>query len=116
MNTKLLVLAACALPGLASAQRVTVPSPLASQGFACELLEYPAAALRAEATGRTVIAFLVNDEGFIVQAEVKASSGRKREHKMLDFVAMQHVRSCKLTDSIAVPPGSYSYEFVWVMR
>ena len=116
MNTKLLALLALALPLIASAQPVTVPSPFLAKGFACEPLEYPVAALRAEATGRTVISFTVSDDGFIVQPEVKASSGRKREHKLLDFVALQHVRSCKLASSASMPPGEYSHEFVWVIR
>ena len=116
MNTKLLALIALALPVIARAQPVTVPSPLVAKGFACEPLEYPVAALRAEATGRTVISFTVSDDGFIVQPEVKASSGRKREHKLLDFVALQHVRSCKLASSASMPPGEYSHEFVWVIR
>lgn len=116
MNATVLTLLASTLPLFASAQPVTVRSLLVAKGFACEPLEYPVAALRAEVTGRTVISFTVSDDGFVVQPEVKTSSGRKRARKMLDFVALQHVRSCKLVDSAFLPPGEYSHEFVWAIR
>lgn len=117
MNIKALLLTAAAAPALVAAQDPPpLPSPMTRMGYACEELRYPAASLRAEATGRTVVAFVVSDEGLITQPEVTSSAGRKREHKLLDLVALQHVRSCKLVGAAAVPPGAYSHAFVWVIR
>ena len=117
MNTKLIPpLLAAMCTGALGQQTQALDSPMTAAGFACEELQYPAAALRAETTGKTVVAFSVSADGVVNQAEVKTSAGRKREHKLLDFVALQHVRSCKVSAKASVQPGSYSHEFVWLIR
>ncbi len=117
MNPKPVVFALSAISAAAFAQQPqALASPMAGAGFACDELHFPAAALRAEATGRTVISFVLSNDGLVTQPAVTASSGPKREHKLLDFVALQHVRSCRLVNNTSVPPGSYSHEFVWVVR
>lgn len=111
----LLAVALATVPALAAAQRA-LRSPLVDLGFACDELHYPAAALRAEATGKTIITFVVSDDGLVTRPEVSVSSGRKREHKLLDHAALLHVRSCKPVNGSAVAPGVYSHEFIWASR
>jgi protein TonB len=57
--------------------------------------DYPAAALRAEATGTTRVRFNVGADGALAGAEVIRSAGPTREHKMLDRVAVSKLSGCK---------------------
>lgn len=64
---------------------------------ACERPEYNAAARRAEVEGSTTIVFTMDVTGQISEAEVEQSSGRTREHRMLDRLALEAVRNCRGT-------------------
>lgn len=83
----------------------------------CEKPEYPAAALRAEATGTTKIRFMVDATGKVSKAEVERSSGPTREHRMLDRTAVEALSKCPFkpgTDENGKPVGGTSIvDYVW---
>lgn len=102
---------------LAAAQQAPgLASPIAALGYTCDELRYPFAALRAEASGKTVVSFVVSESGAITEPAVIASAGRKREHKLLDHVALAHLRSCRQAAGTSLAPGAYTQEFVWLIR
>jgi TonB family protein len=63
----------------------------------CPKPEYPAAALRAGAQGTTVIKLTVDSSGSVTQSEVVESSGKSREHRMLDKTASSALAQCKFS-------------------
>jgi protein TonB len=79
--------------------------------------DYPAAALRAEATGTTKIRFTVGPDGKMTNAELVKSAGPSREHKMLDRVALTKLSECTFrpgNDENGKPVGgSFDVEYVW---
>jgi protein TonB len=80
--------------------------------------DYPAAAVRAEATGTTVIRFSVGSDGKLTgPPQVVLSAGPSREHKMLDRVAVQKLGGCSFaagTDEFGRPVGAtVDIEYVW---
>lgn len=79
--------------------------------------DYPAAALRAEATGTTRIRFTVGPDGALAGSEVIRSAGPSREHKMLDRVAQTKLSGCRFvagTDETGKPAGgTFEVEYVW---
>jgi protein TonB len=62
---------------------------------ACERPEYNAAARRAEAQGSVTVLYTMDTTGVINEATVEKSAGPTREHKMLDRLTLEAVRSCK---------------------
>jgi protein TonB len=83
----------------------------------CEKPEYPAAALRAEATGTTKIRFTVDASGKVSKAEVERSAGPSREHRLLDRTAIEALSKCPFkpgTDEAGQPVGATTVvEYVW---
>jgi protein TonB len=83
----------------------------------CEKPEYPAAALRAEATGLTKIRFTVDAEGRVSAAEVERSAGASREHRLLDRTAVEALSKCRFkpgTDEQGKPVGGTTMvDYVW---
>ena len=79
--------------------------------------DYPAAALRAEATGTTKVRFTVGADGKMTAAEVVKSSGPSREHKQMDRVALAKLSECSFragADENGKPVGaSFEVEYVW---
>jgi protein TonB len=79
--------------------------------------DYPAAALRAEATGSTKIRFTVGPDGKMNNAEIVKTAGPSREHKMLDRVALTKLSECSFrpgNDENGKPVGgSFEVEYVW---
>jgi protein TonB len=79
--------------------------------------DYPAAAVRAEATGTTKIRFNVGADGRLAGAEIVRSAGPSREHKMLDRLALSKLSECKFTpgnDETGKPVGaSFDVDYVW---
>jgi protein TonB len=69
---------------------------------------YPAAAMRAGATGTTAVRLSVTAAGKILQADVTHSSGPTREHRLLDRAALQAFATCPFVpgvDSAGRPVG-----------
>jgi protein TonB len=56
--------------------------------------QYPPAALRAQVQGVTTVAFHVEAEGKITQAEILKSSGPTREHHLLDLETVRKLSLC----------------------
>ncbi|OYV01771.1 MAG: energy transducer TonB [Burkholderiales bacterium PBB5] len=83
----------------------------------CDKPEFPAAALRAEATGTTKIRFTVDATGAVSKAEVERSAGPSREHRLLDRAAVDALSKCRFkagTDETGKPVGTTTIvEYVW---
>lgn len=85
-----------------------------SQTYACRQAEMPIAALHKGVSGRTEVAFKVNEDASLTDVTVTATAGESREHKMLDSVAREHVKSCKYVGPNQRPsPGVYRVSLVW---
>lgn len=61
---------------------------------ACPLPKKTTAATRAEARGKTIVAYTLGIDGKVTDAFVEFSSGPTREHKQLDRAAVEAVKSC----------------------
>lgn len=79
--------------------------------------DYPAAAVRAEATGTTKIRFTIDASGALVKTEVVKSAGSSREHKMLDRVAASKLSECAFKPAVdehgKAVGGSFDVDYVW---
>lgn len=79
--------------------------------------DYPAAALRAEATGVTKIRFTIDGAGKLVKTDVVKSAGPSREHRLLDRVAAEKLSGCTFTPGIdengKAVGGTFDVEYVW---
>ena len=96
------------------------PRPIISdfKGCAPGRDDYPAAAVRAEATGTTRVQVNVDATGKIVSVDVLKSAGPSREHKSLDrLIVTKIISDCKATparDDEGKPvAGSTPVEYVW---
>lgn len=61
----------------------------------CKFPEYPVAARRTEATGRTRISLHIGADSRVIDGEVTKSSGSSPAHKMLDAVALFSIMQCR---------------------
>ncbi|MBL8334264.1 MAG: TonB family protein [Rubrivivax sp.] len=80
--------------------------------------DYPAAAIRAEATGTTVVRFVVGADGKLAgDPQVVRSAGPSREHKMLDRTAVSKLRECSFKpgndETGKAVGGTFDVEYVW---
>ena len=79
--------------------------------------DYPAAALRAEATGTTKIRFTIDAAGKLVKSEVLKSAGASREHRLLDRVATEKLGGCTFSPGIDEQGkpvgGTFEVDYVW---
>jgi protein TonB len=79
--------------------------------------DYPAAAVRAEATGTTRVGFTVGADGKLASAQVVRSAGPTREHRMLDRLALTKLSECAFrpgSDENGRPVGgTFEVEYVW---
>lgn len=85
----------------------------------CPKPEYPAPARRAEAEGRTTVAFLVDEEGRAQDVVVIRSAGLTQAHKLLDYhIAIQGL-ACKFEPALkggkAVAGWTY-VTFAWRLQ
>jgi protein TonB len=83
----------------------------------CEKPEYPAAALRADATGISKIRFTVDATGMVSKAEIERSAGASREHRLLDRTAVEALSKCRfkpgVDDSGKPIGGTTVVDYVW---
>jgi len=86
----------------------------------CEEPQFPAAALRAEATGVTKIRFTVDANGAVSKVDLERSAGGSREHKALDRAAIDALSKCRFkpgTDANGNPAGAFAIvEYVWKIQ
>jgi len=79
--------------------------------------DYPPAAVRAEATGTTVIRFAIDATGKISSAEVVKSAGATREHRQLDRLALQKLSECSFKpgydETGKAVGGSTEVQYIW---
>ncbi len=103
---------------------VAAPAPVRRSAVAaiidvgtCEKPEYPAAALRAEATGTTKIRFTVDAAGVVSKSEIERPAGASREHRLLDRTAVEALSKCRFkpgTDESGKPTGGTTVvDYVW---
>ena len=79
--------------------------------------DYPAVAVKEEATGTTRVRFTVDATGKLSASEVVRSAGASRAHKALDRVAVTKLSECKFSPGIdengRAVGGSFDVEYVW---
>ena len=82
--------------------------------------EYPAAALRAGATGSTVIRFSVDATGRISGSRILQASGSSRENRLMDKAAADALAQCPVqvgTDDLGRPVGTTTdVRYDWKMN
>ena len=109
--------AAAPAPAPAPARAAAKPAIANVQACAPKGEDYPAAALRAEATGTTKIRFTIDATGKMVKTEVVRSAGASREHRLLDRVATEKLGSCTFSagiDDQGKPVGgTFEVDYVW---
>lgn len=74
----------------------------------CKPVDYPLAALRAEAVGSTYVTVTIGQTGYPTSTTITRSAGNSREHKLLDSTAAQHIWGCRYLDT-----GTFTVEYVW---
>ena len=83
----------------------------------CDKPDYPAAALRADASGTTKIRFSVDASGSVSKAEIERAAGASREHRLLDRAAVDALSKCRFkpgTDEQGKPVGGTTVvDYVW---
>lgn len=79
--------------------------------------DYPAAAIRAEATGTTKVRFNIDESGKLVKVDLVRSAGSSREHRALDKVAIEKLSECSfkpgLDENGRPTGGTFEVEYVW---
>jgi protein TonB len=98
--------------------RAVQPAVLNVSSCAPQARDYPAAAVRADATGTTRIRFAIGADGKVTKADVIDSAGPTREHKMLDRLAVSKLSECTFkpgSDASGKPIGGTT-EVVYVWR
>ena len=82
--------------------------------------DYPAIAVKEEATGMTRVRFTVDGTGKLGSAEVVRSAGSSRAHKALDRVALQKLSECTFRPGIdehgRPTGGTFDVEYVWKLN
>jgi protein TonB len=82
--------------------------------------DYPPAAVRAEATGTTVLRFTVGSDGKLLNAQVLNSAGPSREHKLLDRVALNKLGECRFKPGVdengRPASGTLDFTYVWKLE
>jgi TonB family protein len=79
--------------------------------------DYPAAAVRTNATGTTRIRFTVGQTGYLINSEIVKTSGKTRSHRQLDRVALAKLSECKFAAGVSAngspTGGTFEVEYVW---
>jgi protein TonB len=101
-------------------RRAAQPAALNVQSCAPTADDYPAAALRAEATGTTRIRFTIDASGKMTNSEVVRSAGSSREHRMLDRIALTKLSECRFSpgrdENGNAVGGTTEVEYVWKIQ
>lgn len=85
----------------------------------CAKPVYSAAARRAETQGTTLISFLIDTDGKVLESRIDRSAGSSREHKALDRLAVEALGKCQFRPgtSEGKPERSWSkVEYVWKLE
>ena len=112
--------AAPAAPAAPPAPKLLAVPPQINVG-SCDKPEFPAAALRAEATGISKVRFTIDATGAVAKAEIERSAGSTREHRLLDRAAVDALSKCRFkpgTDDQGKPVGGAVtiVEYVWKLE
>lgn len=111
----------CAASSLAFAQTVPVPNmvlatqpgrPKAPPPLACADEPYPQEAITAGATGKSIVTFSLDAEGYLEHTLVLQSAGQSREHKLLDAAAARSLWACRFSRP-ARPGTLIEATYVW---
>ncbi len=97
------------------------PVPPQINVSSCEKPEFPAAALRAEATGTSKVRFTIDATGAVSKAEIERSAGGSREHRLLDRAAVDALSKCRFkpgTDEHGKSVGGAVtvVEYIWKLE
>ena len=107
-------------PAPPAPRRAAQPAIMNVSACAPKNEDYPAAAVRAEATGTTVIRFTIDVTGKVSSADVVRSAGSSREHRMLDRLALQKLSECSFrpgTDETGkAVGGTTEVTYVWKLN
>lgn len=82
-------------PAASAATSAPRPTMQVGDGGTCPQPDYPAAALRAMATGSTTIRLRVGGDGQVVGGDIAVPSGPTREHRLLDGTAVDTFTLCR---------------------
>ena len=88
-------------------------------GRRCESPAYPSASLRAEVTGTTSMAYFVDKDGVVKDAQILKSAGATPAHKLLDATALIAFMACRFTPAkqAGVPVDSWvAVTFNWILQ
>lgn len=96
--------------------RIPPPAPPSLTTLNCPKLQYPNAAIRAEAQGVTAVRLKVDETGKVTYAEVVGSSGESREHKLLDHVAADTLAKCQFNALVGAGERSTVLKATWALN
>jgi periplasmic protein TonB len=82
----------------------------------CLKPEYPAAAIRSEATGVTRLKVEVNPEGTTTSVIVVLPSGAARQHRLLDRAAVAAFQQCKFPPEPGTVAADATINVVWQLQ
>jgi|GEM_PF-1022168 len=71
------------------------PTMQVGEGGTCPQPVYPAAALRAQASGSTTVRLRLDGDGQVVGGDIATPSGPTREHRLLDGTAVDTFSLCR---------------------
>ena len=89
-------------------------SKLALRDFSgCGEISYPPAAAKSEAQGTTEVEIDLASDGRVVASKIVRSSGRSREHKLLDEAAARSLSTCVASEKLRGRTGRYPIAVTW---
>jgi periplasmic protein TonB len=103
-------------PAAAPAPRIATRPAIADiRSCAPSESDYPAIAVKEEATGDVKVRFTIDASGKVVSTQVVSSAGPTRAHKALDRVVIEKVSSCRFTPGSDAEgrPTTASFDFTY---
>jgi periplasmic protein TonB len=113
MQLAALCCAAASLPCIATAQDAQAPRSLDLRAATCPQPEYPRAAIRADAEGRTVVMLTVSASGEVSDVRVVEKSGDTTMHALLDAEAVRVTASCRFPEAVGTAPTQARLPYLW---